>query len=160
MAMLSLLKLILISTGLTCVRTRTSMGGEAIVVRVHDGGVEDPVHLDEPRGGGRTSLRPPLASRRSPCRTCLWAIARLSLPCPYWTRAASGRPRNGGCGSWGRRWLASSASGQRVWGQPRGVACRDVGNRSNGGEKEPRDPDLRERCRSFERGSPRSLVAI
>ena len=51
MAMLSLLKLILISTGLTCVRTRTSMGDEAIVVRVHDGGVEDPVHLDEPRGG-------------------------------------------------------------------------------------------------------------
>ena len=49
MAMLSLLKLILISTGLTCVRTRTSMGDEAIVVRVHDGGVEDPVHLDEPR---------------------------------------------------------------------------------------------------------------
>ena len=51
MAMLSLLKLILISTGLTCMRTRTSMGDEAIVVRVHDGGVEDPVHLDEPRGG-------------------------------------------------------------------------------------------------------------
>jgi len=49
MAMLSLLKLILISTGLTCMRTRTSMGDEAIVVRVHDGGVEDPVHLDEPR---------------------------------------------------------------------------------------------------------------
>ena len=80
MAMLSLLKLILISTGLTCMRTRTSMGDEAIVVRVHDGGVEDPVHLDEPRGGAAqaSGLRWPAAGAHA-ARAC---GPSLACPCP------------------------------------------------------------------------------